>query len=216
MKKIKLFVDFDGVILNTSLFNSRLFDAFFRMGYEMKDIKTTYMLEGMDNKYNPSNHLQRLVKIKPTSLKLADSRLAKVFSDIRSMLYDDVEQFFKNIDTEVYEVNILTVGEEKYQLKKIENANIKNKISNIYITDQEKWKHLSSIVSEMENFILIDDLADTLEEIKRNFPKSFCLQIVRQDLDMLDAEAHYKDVYEGIKIKCLPEAIKYLSLKPKS
>lgn len=210
MQKIKIFIDFDGTILNTSLFKDKLFEAFFRMGYEMKDIKTTYMLERMGYKYNADNHLNRLTKIKPTSLKLAESRLENVYSAVKSMIYEDVIPFLDSVPKETYQANILTQGDKEYQFKKIDNAGLSKMIDNVYVTDQQKTIFLSRIISKGEKFIFIEDLAETLKEVKMQFPKSLCLQIIRQELDISDADTRFGDVYGGIKIKSLPEAFKYL------
>ena len=63
MKKIKIFMDFDGTLFDTSQFRDRIFDTFLKAGYQLQDIKTARMLESMDYKYDPLRHLERLQKL---------------------------------------------------------------------------------------------------------------------------------------------------------
>src|SRR5690554_2101055 len=102
MSKLKIFIDFDGCILDTSSFKERLFDAFFRMGYEMKDIKSSYVLENMNYQYSPMSHLKRLMEIKSTNLKLAQARIESAFSNIQNLVYEDVGSFLEKVDREKY------------------------------------------------------------------------------------------------------------------
>lgn len=210
MAKIKLFIDFDGTIFDTSEFKNEMFDAFFRCGYTLPDIKSTYVLESMDYKYNPEGHLDKLQKIKPTNHKLALARIENLYKNITKYLYADTTEFLDKINRDKYEINMLTLGDIGFQQKKVDRSGIAEKFQHIYVTDTQKWDYLQNIVSSREEFVLIDDRADTLEKVKAKFHKSLCMQIIRQDLDIDDAAIMYKEVYSGIKIKSLPEAIKYL------
>jgi FMN phosphatase YigB (HAD superfamily) len=210
MAKIKLFIDFDGTIFDTSEFKKEMFDAFFRCGYALPDIKSTYVLESMDYKYNPEGHLEKLQKIKPTNHKLALARIENLYKSVTKYLYPDTMDFLDNIDRGKYEVNMLTLGDIGFQQKKVDRSGIADRFEQVYVTDTQKWDYLENIVSYREEFVLIDDRADTLEKVKAKFHKSLCMQIVRQDLDIDDAAIMYKEVYGGIKIKSLSEAFKYL------
>ncbi len=203
-------MDFDGVIFDISQSRDRIYDTFYKAGYSMQDIKTTYMLESMDYKYNPMRHLERLQKIKHTNQKLAEARIENLYQNVQKYLYDDVSDFADSLDREKYELNILTMGDKEFLNKKIEYSGITDKFDNIYIAEDQKWDYLKNLVQSREEFIVIDDRADTLEKIKKEFHKSLCIQIVRQDLGFEDAAMMYKDVYSGIKIKELSQAVRYL------
>lgn len=210
MTKNKIFMDFDGVIFDISQSRDRIYDTFFKAGYSMQDIKTTYMLETMNYNYNPMRHLERLQKIKHTNQKLAEARIENLYQNIPKHLYDDVPDFADSLDRDKYESNILTMGDKEFLNKKIEYSGIADKFDNIYITEDQKWDYLKKLVQPREEFIIIDDRADVLEKVKKEFPKSLCIQIIRQDLGFEDAAMMYKDVYSGIKIKELLQAVKYL------
>ncbi len=210
MKKIKIFMDFDGTLFDTSQFRDRIFDTFLKAGYQLQDIKTARMLESMDYKYDPLRHLERLQKIKHTNQKLAESRIENLYRIAPKLLYEDTFSFISGIDREKFELNILTLGDFDFQNSKIEHSGISDKFDNIYIADVQKWDYLANIVGAREEYVIIDDRADTLEKIRMKFPKALCIQIIRQNLNMDDATMMYKDVYSGIKIKELSQAIKYL------
>ncbi len=210
MRKEKIFIDIDGVLLNTSLLRDQFFESFIRAGYQIQDIKTTFMLESMDYQYNPIKHLDRLQKIKHTNQKLAEARIKSVYTNIYKYLYEDVKELLVGVDKEKYELNILTLGDIEFQNKKIDHSEIANSIDNIHIADSPKQNYLDKLVGNKEEFVLIDDRADILEKVRKKFAKSLCIQIIRQDLEIADATMMYKDVYSGIKIKSLPEAFKYL------
>lgn len=210
MTKSRIFIDFDGTMFNTSAMKESIFDAFLRCGYSLADIKSTYVMECMDYKYDPIGQLAKLQKIKSTNQNLALARIENIYKNVPKYIYPDTNNFLTMIDREKYQINILTLGDIDFQSKKVQESGLKDKFNNIYVTDIQKWDYLSEIVSEKEEFVLIDDRADTLEQVKSKFNKSLCLQIVRMELDLDDAAVMYKEVYSGIKIKLLPEALKYL------
>lgn len=211
MYKIPIFIDFDGTLFDTSAFKSEIVRAFTLSGYEPEDIRSTYIAECLDYKYSPEGQFKRLLDIKHSNEKLVYSRLNNLYANIPKYLYEDSCGFLTDIDRGKYQSNILTLGDLDFQTKKVMKSGLMDLIENLYICAEQKWDYMKNIVQPRDYFVMIDDRADTLENVKAKYPKSLCIQIVRQDLDMDDAAKFYKDVFSGIKVHDLRQALRYLS-----
>lgn len=212
MYKIPLFVDFDGTLFDTAGFRERIYEAFKKSGYEEADIHSSYIAECKDYKYSPEGQFQRLLDIKHSNIKLVEARLDNLYALVPKYIYSDVDDFLREVNRSKYEVNNLTLGDLEFQMKKVNSAGLSDYFDNIYITDVQKWDYLPNIIRPRDYFVVIDDRADTLENIKSRYPKSLCIQIIRQQLDIEDAANFYKEVFSGIKIHQLSQALRYLSV----
>lgn len=210
MYKTPIFVDFDGTLFDTALFREQIYEVFVKSGYDLADIRSTFIAECMDYKYSPEGQFSRLLEIKHSNEKLVQARLDNLYAMVPRFIYPDTHEFLRTVDRSKYEVNNLTLGDIEFQRKKVEAAGFRDLFDNYFVTDQQKWDFLGSVVKPRDYFLVIDDRADTLENIKSKYPKSLCLQIIRQDLDIDDAANFYKDVFSGIKIRDLSQALRYL------
>ena len=212
MYKTPIFIDFDGTLFDTALFREQIYDVFIKSGYDMQDIRSSYIAECMDYKYSPEGQFKRLLDIKHSNDKLVKARLDNLYAMVPKYIYPDVGDFLRSVDRSKYEVDALTLGDLEFQTRKLESAGFKDLLDNFYVTDKQKWEFMNNIVRPRDYFIFIDDRADTLENIKQQYPKSLCIQIIRQDLGIEDAAQFYKDVYSGIKIHNLSQALRYLAV----
>lgn len=210
MKQIPLVIDFDGTMFDTAGFKEEIFRAFSVSGYDLEDIRSTFIAECMDYKYSPEQQFKRLLEIKHSNEKLVGARIANLYKSVRKFVYPDSESFLKMVDRTKYGVNLLTLGNVDFQMRKAKESGLLGYFDNIYICTEQKWDFIINLVEPRDYFIMIDDRADTLNNIKTKYPKSLCIQIARQDLGIEDAAKFYKDVYRGIKVHDLGQVLRYL------
>lgn len=211
MKKTPIFIDFDGTLFDTAKFRDQIYDVFIKSGYDLQDIRSSYIAECMDYKYSPEGQFKRLLDIKHSNDKLVSARLDNLYDGVSRLVYADTEDFLRSIDRSKFEANLLTLGDLDFQTRKVKESGLYDFFDQLYICDIQKWDYMANIAEPRDYFIVIDDRADTLENIKSRFPKALCIQIIRQDLDLEDAANFYKEVYSGIKVHDLNQALRYLT-----
>lgn len=210
MYKIPILLDFDGTLFDTAAFREQIYDVFIKSGYDLQDIRSSWIAECMDYKYSPEGQFQRLLDIKHSNDKLVKARLDNLYAGTKRFVYEDVEDFMTSVDRSKYEVDMLTLGDLDFQARKVKESGLADLFDNIFICDMQKWDFLTNIVKPRDYFVMIDDRADTLENVKAKYPKMLGVQIIRQDLGIEDAANFYKEVYSGIKVHDMRQALRYL------
>lgn len=206
--KTKLFIDFDGTMFDTAKFKNVMFNVFLKLGFNQTDIQNTYMAECMDYKYHIDRNLDRLMKIKQVDEKEAKEKIGAMFHKVLEYLFDDTIEVLRQIDKDKYELNMLTLGDEDFQSKKVKAARIAKYFDNIYYTEVQKWDYLKDLVEENEYFILVDDRGDTVENVKKNFPKSLPIEINRpgNKQDLMEQD----NTFDGKEITNLKQLMQFL------
>ena len=206
--KTKLFIDFDGTMFDTASFKDVMFAVFLKLGFNKTDIDNTYMAECMDYKYHVDRNLDRLLKIKQIDEKEAREKVRGIFNKIPDHMFDDTIEVLKQIDKKKYELNLLTLGDEDFQRKKVDASYVGKYFDNIYFATDQKWNYLKDIVKENEYFIMVDDRGDTVEKVKKNFTKSLAIEINRpgKEQDLMEQE----NTFDGKEIKNLKQLLQYL------
>lgn len=203
--KTKLFIDFDKTLFDTSQVKERLVRIFGQFDFSQEEIDQTYLAETLDGKYSPEGQAKRLNDIRQFDLEVAELKIKSMIFDSGKLLYPDTNEFLDNIDKEKYEVNLLSYGDVEFQSRKVKHSGITDKFDNIYITNIEKQIYLKDIVSEDENFFVIDDKIDNLEKISAEYNKAFMIYINRS-IDNISRNCHFK----GAKVRNLKQASQYL------
>jgi len=203
--KIKLFVDFDKTLFDTSQVKERLMRIFSQLGFSQSEIEQTYIAESLDGKFNPEGQAKRLCDIRPFNIEIAELKIKSMIFDSNKLLYFDTIGFLDDVDRNKYEVNLLSYGDEDFQKRKVKHSGIIDKFDNIYITNIEKQIYLKDIVKSNEYFVVIDDRGDALEKISKKFPKSFMILIVRNIENILRHED-----FKGTWVRNLKQVLEYL------
>lgn len=203
--KIKLFIDFDKTLFDTSQVKERLVRIFSQLGFSQSEIEQTYIAEFLDGKFDPEGQARRLHKIRPFNIEVAELKIKSMIFDANKLLYSDTTDFLDDINRKKYEVDLLTYGDEGFQRRKVKHSGIIDKFDNIYITNIEKQIYLKTLVKPNEYFIVIDDRGDALQKISEKFPKSFMILIVRNIDNILGQES-----FKGTKVRNLKQALEYL------
>jgi len=208
--KIKLFIDFDGTIFDTTLLKEKSFAELRKSGFSDDELLSAYQAECLDYKFSPDDFLLRLAKIKQFNMPLAKARLEKLHKEIpEKFLFADTVSFLEKIDHTKYEVNLISMGDIAFQKKKIEDAKIGEYFDHIFVTDKQKWDYLKELVGIDERFILLDDRADTIKKVAEAFPKAMALEMRRKEEDH-DDPCRNVGFHNNQSVRNLKQAMMYL------
>ena len=208
--KTKLFIDFDGTLFNTEAFKEKLYAIFVMAGFEPEEIESTYKAECLDYLYSPLDQMERLLKIHEFNIEMAKVRLKKLIDTASSFLFSDDISYIKNIDHNIFELSLLTLGDIDFQKQKVQHSGIEKYFDHIYYCERQKWDFLDSLAKADEKFIIIDDRPDTLKEIGKKFKRSFPILMTRPEHDNDDPILAQHNDFSGISVKNMKQAVSYL------
>lgn len=143
---MKIYIDFDGTIFN----NNKLYLNFINI-FKKYNINKEY-INNIINKTNNKNLDTLAIKI------INDNNLDKfIINEINNLysnnlIYQDVIPFLEKY-SQKYELILLTLGTNNYQLKKINSSNISKYFKEIIITNKDK----SNLNINYQNGIFIDN-----------------------------------------------------------
>ncbi len=177
--RTKIFIDFDGTIFDTRQFKKGLFDIFYASGFNEDEVTATYQLECLDYLYSPEDHIARLALIHEFNRTNLRKRLKKLYGQCPQFVYGDAERFLLHINRNQYEVDLFSLGDKEFQMKKIEASGAVGFFDNIFITGKQKWISLEEYITPGEKFIYLDDRGDAVAEAVKKYRHSFCVEINR-------------------------------------
>jgi hypothetical protein len=208
--KTKLFIDFDGTLFNTEAFKEKLFAIFLMAGFEQEEIESTYKAECLDYLYSPEGQMNRLKKIHQFNLEMARVRITKLINTASSFLFKDDITYIKNIDHNMFQLNMLTLGDIGFQKQKVKHSGIEQYFDSIDFCEIQKWDFLDTLVKKDEKFVIIDDRADTMKKIGEKFKRSFPVLMIRPQRDNNDPILARNHDFSGISVKNMKQAVQYL------
>ena len=199
---MKIYIDFDGTLFNNNKHYHKLINIF-----KKYNIKEEY-INNLTNNKNYKN-LDTLAKEIITKNKL-DKSIINEINTIYSndLIYKDTIPFLEKYKEE-HELILLTLGNKKYQFKKIKSTNISKYFKKIIITNKDK----SKLNIDYQNSIFIDNNPLELKKfhnskskhlirIKRNTDKYSKLNL---DIKNIPEFKNFNELLESNYIKKLGE-----------
>lgn len=208
--KTKMFVDFDGTLFNTDKFKDGIWKILKKAGYSAEEILETYRAECRDYKFDLDGQLTRLREIRKFDDEMVNQSIALLFHSASNYLYADAIPFLINIDRNLYEVILFSLGAPAFQKKKVDATSITKYFDHCFYTTIQKWESLTEHVGIKDRFVLIDDRNDTVHHVAEKFERAVTIEISHKDED-LDDPKRIMGNYKNITIKTLDEANKYLN-----
>ncbi|EKD58770.1 MAG: hypothetical protein ACD_56C00055G0006 [uncultured bacterium] len=196
-----IFIDFDDVIFNTKKFKEDLRKIFFGFGISDECYEKTYY--AYDDKrlvkvYDPRAQIRRIADLQTVNEEKILSTLDSFMEHCSSYVFPDVEEFISSMKRE--NVYLLSYGDIEFQGEKINKSGIKDKISNVFITDKLKSDIVSIILEKQqfesgEKIFFLDDRIEQIADVKRRNPGSITILIKRpegryQEMQMEDCCNH--------------------------
>ena len=132
----------------------------------------------------------------------ARERIACILEKTDSYVYSDFVDFTKNFKK--INLTLLSYGTTKFQKEKIEKSKIVPLLNEIIITENDKADDFENITRKYgnEKIFFIDDRADQIDSVKKNFPQITTLKMERLQGRYIKAKSKLtdyvvKDFYEA-------------------
>lgn len=179
-----IFIDFDDVLFNTRAFKKNYFRVFSRFGVPARKAIEAYLEMRKDiGRDDPRIHIARLKK-QYHSLRGAEleNALYRLRGRGREYVFKDVVPFLRSLRGSGRRMELISSGDPRVQRKKILSSGL-NRCFNgkIHLVDNDyKSKTVKEVFGRKKTaFVFIDDKKTTVDEIKKTFPYSFVIQVVR-------------------------------------
>jgi len=200
MTGTKIFIDFDGTLCDTKKLKELIFKAIADSGLVIRVIENEYKNQRDLEHFNPDRFLGLLGKKYSINHKQAESKIKQVISQCSEQIFPVTVDFLNKIPESFYKI-LLTLGDPEYQKEKAVLSKIDQLFDSCQYVSDEKWLVLNDFIKPNEEFIIIDDRIDTLQEVKIRFPKATTIGVNHyhkkyEDLSGIDLMA--KDFYEII------------------
>ena len=173
MKFDRIILDFDDTIFDDDRFMGDIFVVFSHYNVGKKVFETTYR-QTKKSGWDPIRQAKLLFKKLPKNF-IDD--IERMFSDSNKYIFDDALAFLQGSSISK---NILSFGDRRTQLKKIENSGIVSHLDSINVTsDPSKKDFFEKLGRDSAKLIFIDDKPKVINTIKVNFPEVFGVLIKR-------------------------------------
>ena len=177
---MKIILDFDKTIFNTSLMLDKFLEIFQEAGFTEEEFwnncqKTKEEAGGFDQKilidlfYNSSFF----------GRKKTQEKMNSVLSKADNFIYSDFADFAGSFNKK--DLMLLSYGMTGFQREKIEKSKIASALDKIIITSESKDKSFETISQKYrgEKLFFIEDDERQIDQVKRKFPKVIALKLER-------------------------------------
>jgi FMN phosphatase YigB (HAD superfamily) len=205
---LKIFLDFDDVLFNTKAFKGGLINVFKKNGVSEKDFLKTYKdyptvtRKGL-KKYDPFRQIRLLEKKLGIDGAKTERDMLKFLGGGEKFVFPDVKNFLRRFGKK--NLFLVSYGHTGFQDKKIENCSLAEYFQKVVVTDKMKAEVIKRLARREEKFFFLDDRADQIEEVKKNFPQSATFLVKRKEGRYNDRRTEHidyviKNLKEGLKI----------------
>jgi len=167
---IKIYLDFDGTIYNSTKLYNEFINIFIKHNIN-KDYLENIIKEYYQKEKNYIILAKRIIKDNNLDISILNE-INNLYSN--KLLFKDtipfLEKYYKK-----YDLILLTLGNKEYQLKKINSTNITKYFKNIIITNKDK----SKLNIDYQNGIFIDNNPLELEKFYKSKAK-YLIRIKRK------------------------------------
>lgn len=171
------FVDWDDTVYNTVAFKADIFNIFAKHGASEKDIIDTFRkslctVAPHQYDYTFEEHTQFLRELGYTLPNTVEGELNALFA--KDYLFPDTQmflQFLKNISDKVV---LLSAGDKKFQLSKINDSGISGIFDEVIILSGNKEKYLGENYNNNKIFFVNDNLRENLS-VKQEVPSALVI-----------------------------------------
>lgn len=171
MAKVKVFVDLDDTLIDTSRIKKEMFDIVVRAGVDPAEVEDRYRQMKESGPFTVSGFAQMFVDL--TDVGELERSIDGYFSNLGDILIQDrVDWLDNNYPASQYERVLYTFGNPDFQRKKVEGLGISDKFDEIVYVEGDKVKSLQNYISEGERFIVIDDKQEVLAGVRETYPQA--------------------------------------------
>lgn len=214
---MKIFIDFDDVLLNTKEFIKNFRKIFRKNGITELVFRKYYYdypirrKRGSLKKYDSMEHVKRIRQELGMDTRKLEKDLKKFIKTTKKYVFSDVEQFLLNFKKK--DIYLVSYAKTKFQEDKIKSSGLARHFKRIIISDKMKFSALKSIIkkdkiNKKEKLYFIDDRMKQINDAKKNIPALKTFFMRRKEGRYGDKRSSYCD----FEIKNLKEAAKIICI----
>ncbi|MBW6440907.1 hypothetical protein K0B03_02625 [Patescibacteria group bacterium] len=176
---MKIVLDFDDTIFNTFLLMQEFRKIFNSLGFTNDEFWGAYRQCKKDiNDFDPDIFSDIIEKIRPYDRNQAKDGMQSLTESSSDFIFSDFFCFLSFAKKE--ELILLSYGLSDFQKNKIEKSGIVPYFSEIIVTARDKADDIEEIHKKhKENIILIEDKAESIDNVKRRVPEVTTMKIIR-------------------------------------
>jgi len=215
---MKIFIDFDDVLLNTGNFRNDYKKIFISHGIPdcaYSEFYYDYPVKKRNRKimkYDPKEHLRRIRKDLQISTKTLERDISRFVKDTGKYIFDDVKGFLKKFKKD--DLFLVSYAKTDFQEKKIYNSGIAKYFKGIIITDELKAEAIKSLIKKYkinirEKLFFLDDRSEQIDSIKKQYPLAITF-LVRRNTGRYQDRKNKNCYYKVIDLNSANKIIKKL------
>ncbi len=191
---MKIILDFDDTIFNTSLMLDKFLEVFQRAGFTEKEFWNNY--QKTKEKAGGFNR-EIFIGLFHNSNSLGENEIKKeinfVLGEMSRFIYPDFANFAKNFNKK--DLILLSYGIANFQKEKIEKSKVALLLNKIIITSEDKVESFKNISQKHKNekIFFIEDSAKQIDQVKKEFPKVIALKMERPQGRHTDTKSELAD-----------------------
>lgn len=203
---MKIILDFDDTIFNTSAFIDEKIKIFNKEGFSREEYFVNYEKIIKEKGYFDTDFMIDLFfTLKKFDKNKIKGEIEAVIKRSKVFIYDDFFDFAKSFSKR--DLYLVSTGLEEIQKGKIENTGIESYFNKISIPLSYKSKDIELIAKEYpsEKIFFIDDKAKQIDKVKKELPQVVAMKMERASgrhiLPKSElADYAVKDLSEAVKI----------------
>ncbi len=206
---MRIFIDFDDVLLNTRSFIAD-YREIFRFNGISDEIFEKYYYDypirqknGRLKKYDSGEHLRRIKEKEKIETKKLKKDIENLLAGISEYVFNDVENFLRKLGKN--DLYLISYAKTIFQKDKIKNSGVAKHFREIVIIDELKAAAVGKILRKEklrgnEPLYFLDDRIEQIENVKRKIPGVITIFIKRKEGRYNDKRNMYCD-YEAKNLK---------------
>ena len=175
---MKVVFDLDYTLLDTAKFKEALAEAVTSCGVSRERYEETYKAvvkrEGKVYDYDPEVHLKLLRRDFPDDQALgqARERIDGVVAATDKFLFPGSLELLRELKTEKNKTVLLSLGNEKWQKRKIDTSGLGGHFDRVIATDKHKAGIIRSLLEQGEKTVVVNDNGEEIQEMMREAPEA--------------------------------------------
>ena len=203
---MKIILDFDDTIFNTYKLTQEFIKIFEKAGFTKKEFYANYQItQEKTGDFDLETAFDLFSELKSFNREKIKEEINSILSKTNDFIHSDFFGFADSFDKK--NLILISCGIASSQKTKIENSKITHFFNKIIITPENKVKSFENISQKYKNekIFFIDDKANQIDLVKKEFPKVIALKMERpqgRHTDTKSELADYvvKDFYQAREI----------------
>jgi phosphoglycolate phosphatase-like HAD superfamily hydrolase len=175
MSKIKVFIDLDDTILDTQSFKRELFQIIRNSCPRIETEKITEHYQATKDKNgNPDlSEFAKQFEQECPDLNIISERFSELISSSKRFLIQErLDHLLDRFNRNNFEWILFTKGQRAFHAAKVKACDLEKFFDKIRYEESSKSDAINSLVLENEDFVVVEDRTDWLEQIGARHPNA--------------------------------------------